>query len=125
MSTTLQGLGPAPESPTELGSSSPDGQELWIGALDEVAFYGNALPASAILSHYQALLGGPAEPPTLQFSLTGKQLTLSWPADAVGFTLESADALPATTWNAVPGVVNNQVTIDVSAGTRFYRLRSP
>lgn len=125
VSTTLQGLGPAPESPTELGSSSPDGQELWIGALDEVAFYSDALPATAILSHYQALLGGPTELPAVQFSLTGKQLTLSWPADATGFTLESADALPATTWSAVPGVVNNRVTIDVSAGTRFYRLRNP
>ncbi len=125
VSTTRQGLGPAPESPAELGSSSPDGQELWIGALDEVAFYSDALPATAILSHYQALLGGPAELPAIQFSLTGKQLTLSWPADATGFTLESADALPAPDWSAVPGVVNNQITIDVSAGTRFYRLRSP
>ncbi len=125
VSTTLQGLGSAPESPTELGSSSPDGQEEWIGALDEVAFYSDPLPAATVLSHYQALLGGPTELPAIQFSLTGKQLTLSWPAGVVGFTLESATALPAAAWSPVSGVVNNQVTVDVSAGTLFYRLRSP
>lgn len=124
VSTTLQGLGSAPESPTELGSSSPDAQELWIGALDEVAFYRDALSATAVRSHYQALLGGPTEPPTLVFSLTGTELTLSWPADATGFTLESAEALPVTAWSVVPGVVNNRVTVNVSAGMRFYRLRS-
>ncbi len=125
LSTTLQGLGPAPESPTELGSSSPDGQELWIGALDEVAFYSDALPASAVRAHYQALMGGSAEPPTLAFSLAGTELTLSWPADATGFTLESTDALPATAWAAVPGVANNRITVNVSNGMRFFRLHGP
>ncbi|MCZ7640585.1 MAG: hypothetical protein M5U12_33720 [Verrucomicrobia bacterium] len=125
VSTTLQALGNAPDSPTQLGSASPMGQERWIGALDEVAFYATPLGADAIRRHYQALLGGPAEPPVLSYALDGTQLTLSWPAGVVGFILESAPALPAVQWVAVPGVVDNRLTVNPSAGTRFYRLRGP
>jgi hypothetical protein len=50
------------------------------------------------------------------------QLTLSWPADATSFTLESTVKLPAVNWTPV-GVVNNQVTINISEGSWFYRLR--
>ena len=38
-------------------------------------------------------------------------------------SLESADALPATSWTPVNGVVNNQVTVEVPGVMRFYRLR--
>jgi len=39
-----------------------------------------------------------------------------------GFTLQSAGSLPATVWSPVDGVVNNQVTVDASVGTQYYRL---
>lgn len=125
VSTTLQALGNAPDSPTQLGSASPVGQERWIGALDEVAFYAEPLGADAIQRHYQALMGGPSEPPVLAYTLDGTQLTLSWSDAAAGFTLESAPALPAAQWVAVPGVADNRVTVNASAGTQFYRLRRP
>ncbi|HOW64537.1 MAG TPA: hypothetical protein PK256_04555 [Verrucomicrobiota bacterium] len=122
--TTLQALGPSPDAPTELGSASVLGQERWIGALDEVAFYSGALSAKAIQNHYQALLGGSLEPPVLSCSRSGSQVVLSWPAETTGFTLESAAVLPADSWAPVPGVVNNSVTLDASSGTRFFCLRS-
>ena len=105
---------------TQIGSSYPTTTtEGWIGGLDEVAFYNAALGADSIWNHYLAMVG----PPSLSYSLNGKQLTLSWPADVTGYTLEYADNLLATSWTAVGGVVNNQVTVDASAGTRFFRLR--
>jgi hypothetical protein len=105
---------------TQLGSSAPTTTtEGWMGGLDEVAFYSDALGAEAIWNHYLAMVG----PPSLSYSLAGTQLTLSWPADATGFILESAPSLPATTWTPVSGVVNNQVTVDASVGMRFFRLR--
>ena len=60
---------------------------------------------------------------TLAVARTGNNLSLSWPTGVSGFVLESADALPAATWNAVPGVVNNAVTITIGSGTKFYRLK--
>jgi hypothetical protein len=99
------------------------GQERWIGALDEVAFYSDALTANAIQSHYQAFIGAPAQRPILSFTRSGTQVTLSWPADAIGFVLESATVLPAASWTPVPGAANNSVTVDAVSGARFFRLR--
>lgn len=65
----------------------------------------------------------PAAAPTLSIARTGTSVTLSWPAGATGFTLETSAALPSTTWTAVPGVVNNSVTVPVGDGAAFYRLR--
>jgi hypothetical protein len=122
--TTFQALGPSPESPTQLGSAAPIGQERWIGALDEVAFYDGALSANTIQNHYQALIGAPVQPPNLSYTRSGTQCTLSWPIDVSGFILETATALPAVSWTLVPGVANNSVTVDASAGTRFFRLKN-
>jgi NO-binding membrane sensor protein with MHYT domain len=93
-----------------------------MGGLDEVAFYSTALGPGTIWNHFLAMVG-PQSAPTLSYSLAGKQLTLFWPADMVGFTLEYAASLPATSWTSVGGVVNNQVTVDASSGMRFFRLR--
>ena len=123
--STTQDFGVAPESPTQLGSASDYGQERWVGALDEVAFYSAALSADAVRAHYQALVGVPTEPPVLSLTRAGNQITLSWPAEAMGFLLESTDALPGTAWSVVEGVVNNSVTVSTTAATRFYRLRHP
>jgi len=61
--------------------------------------------------------------PTISISRSGTSLTLSWPASDTGFTLESADSLPNSTWTAVPGVANNSVTVQIGPGSKFYRLR--
>jgi hypothetical protein len=61
-------------------------------------------------------------PPSLSYSIAGTQLTLSWPVEVTGYTLESAPTLTAASWTPVPGVVNNQVTVDASVGVQFFRL---
>jgi len=60
--------------------------------------------------------------PSLAVARSAQGVTLSWPAETTGFTLESADALPATVWTPVVGVDNNSVTVQ-PAGSRFFRLR--
>ena len=108
---------------TQIGSSAPTTTtEGWMGDLDEVALYSSALSADTIWNHFLAMVSS-ASAPSLSYSLTGTQLTLWWPTDVTGFTLEYAETLPASSWLPVDGVVNNQVTVDASSGKRFFRLR--
>jgi hypothetical protein len=74
---------------------------------------------------YGITLQQTAPPVLLQHSKSGNNLTLFWDIALTGFTLESTDELPATTWTAVGGVVDNSVTVDASTGAKFYRLHKP
>ena len=71
------------------------------------------------------LLENLAGGPRLTIVPSAGSVTLSWPVSFTGYILESATALPATTWTAVAGVVNNSVTLGASAGNGFFRLRKP
>jgi len=68
-------------------------------------------------------------PPPLSISRANGALVLSWPAEATGFVLESADRMTSSAvWEAVfetPMVVGQQkmVTISGVSGNKFYRLR--
>ena len=109
---------------TQIGSSNPTTTgEGWIGDLDEVAFYSSTLDDATIWNHFLAMVG-PEAPPAITIGLSGNQVTLSWPASAVGFTLESSDDLLGTTWTPVSGVVGNTVTLDVGPGNQFFRLKN-
>jgi len=63
--------------------------------------------------------------PALAVSVSASAAVISWPAQAKEFVLEAADTLSSPQWNLVEGVVDNQVTVNVSEGSRFYRLRKP
>ena len=65
----------------------------------------------------------PATPPALTLARSGANLTISWPPEATGYTLESANSLPTTSWTPVPGVTGNTATIAPSGAAGFYRLR--
>jgi Tol biopolymer transport system component len=74
----------------------------------------------------------PANPsaPMLGIMRTGSQAALSWPANQIGFTLESRTNLSAGGWFAITNwitVVGDQNTVaaDLSTDQRFYRLRKP
>ena len=70
------------------------------------------------------------ESPTLRiWRLAADSVGVAWPATATGFILEQKPALGTTNWTTVtntPVVVESeqQVTIPISAGNTFYRLRS-
>jgi uncharacterized repeat protein (TIGR01451 family) len=63
--------------------------------------------------------------------LGANTVTLSWPASASGFVLQSCNTLPPVNWSPVGGTVQviggqNTVTVNVTPGeTRFFRLRRP
>jgi hypothetical protein len=68
--------------------------------------------------------------PELKIARTGSGVTLSWPASSTGFVLETAIALPATNWSAVPDPAvldgdQNVVTVEVGSSAKFFRLRKP
>jgi hypothetical protein len=68
-------------------------------------------------------VGGVPAAPTLSAVRSGNQITISWPASATGFILEVTANLGSPSWTAVPGVVNNSVTVPIGAGNQFYRLK--
>jgi len=88
-----------------------------------------ALDASTkLLAYWDFNAGGVVVPPTgpsLTATLSGASIVIAWPADATGYKLQSADALPATTWADVSGVTGNSFTVATPAGTKFYRLTKP
>ena len=68
-------------------------------------------------------------PPSLQAQLSGNNLVVTWPISKDGYALETSSSLTGTnSWapvTNVPAIVDfqNAVTNQVSAGSRFYRLR--
>ncbi len=66
----------------------------------------------------------------LKFTRIGNGITLSWPVSLAGFGLESATALPAANWSAVPGTPSivgdqNVVTVETGNSSKLFRLRKP
>jgi DNA-binding beta-propeller fold protein YncE len=67
--------------------------------------------------------------PVLEITFLARQVTLSWPAEAVGFILETTDALPpAGSWSELTAEavkVGDRLTVtsEVNTTTRFFRLR--
>jgi hypothetical protein len=67
--------------------------------------------------------------PSVSVQLLGAQVVISWPTNAAGLSLESSADLSGGIWTPVtnaPVAVGEQysVTNEVSAGSRFYRLRN-
>ena len=64
-------------------------------------------------------------PPTPRLSLEfqGTDLLLFWPNDLTGFILESTSQLIPNSWTPVDGIEGNQLQVDPTGETQFYRLR--
>ena len=62
---------------------------------------------------------------TLDFTTDEDRLTLSWPAEAIGYVLESTSALgDVTNWQSVtPAPVGNTYSTPLNHPLRFFRLR--
>ena len=93
-----------------------------------VAAQSGVTAIAAGLYHTVALLGTPV---SLHARPSGNELILSWPTNAVGFTLQSTlDLTPPVTWmdstnpRAVLGA-QFTVTNTITGSARFYRLRRP
>jgi hypothetical protein len=71
---------------------------------------------------------GEATPPpqiTLTRTANENQITLSWPATAADFVLQSTDQLPGGAWQPVANVTGTSITVPIGSGNTFYRLAKP
>jgi hypothetical protein len=64
-----------------------------------------------------------ALPPALAISRNASSITVTWPIDVTGYTLESSPTIEGPTWTAVQGVTANSVTINAGSGNLFLRLK--
>jgi hypothetical protein len=90
------------------------------GSLDDVRIYSRPLTPREVKR-----LNELGHLPHLTITRSGDSVTIAWPLSATGYTLECSDALPATTWNTVNGVMNNSVTLPAGPGNKFFRLQKP
>jgi autotransporter-associated beta strand protein len=71
--------------------------------------------------------GPPTNPTNIVAKLSGNQLTLSWPSNYTGWTLQGQTNLPGfgltTNWHDVPGsTATNVVIIPAADGSGFFRM---
>jgi fibronectin-binding autotransporter adhesin len=71
--------------------------------------------------------GPPTNPTNIVATLSGNQLTLSWPSNYTGWTLQGQTNLPGvgltTNWQDVPGsATTNLVIIPAANGSGFFRM---
>ena len=98
----------------QIGASGSASQEAWPGRIDEVAIYGEALPASAIAAHYATWLTAAAgTSPVITQQPTNLALDDGQPAN---FSVQLADATGAVyRWTrngaSIPGATNASYTI--------------
>jgi hypothetical protein len=105
------------------------------GDVAEIVIYDLALSGTdrgavfAYLANKYGISIGPSAP-SLGVTRSGNSITISWPAPAIGFGLQSSDILPATTWTTVPFTPpppgqDPSVMVTPTDGSVFYRLRKP
>ena len=101
---------------------------MFNGSYSDMRIWNGSLTAGQVANSYAAgpsIIAGPA----LQVSAAGSQITLKWPANATGFSLQSTTNLTSGIWGAVSGtptVVSglNNLTVPVSpAPQTYYRLK--
>ena len=105
------------------------------GQIAEMVIYDAALSdtdRTAVVNYLanKYALGPAGGAPSLTSSLSGSAITISWPASATDFQLESADVVPSANWVTVPfdpppPGQNPSVTITPTNGSKYYRLRKP
>ena len=100
---------------------------MFNGSYSDMRFWNGALTAGQVANLYAAgpnVIAGPG----LRISLTGSQVTLTWPANAVGFNLQSTTTLSGGVWSPVAGtptVVDglNTLTLPTAPTPTYYRLK--
>ncbi len=104
-------------------------REMWVSAVQ--------IRAGALSKPEIEALGGPSAagipvlinvaappaPPSLAITRANNAVTLGWPSDVSGFTLESSPSAGGAAWTPVAGVTGNSVTVPASGAAQFFRLR--
>ncbi|HEX3625845.1 MAG TPA: LamG-like jellyroll fold domain-containing protein [Verrucomicrobiae bacterium] len=123
-----------PNNPLFLGGNAAfalvgNNQQYFAGALAQAAFFTNALTATQIAQIYSVVSPVNTNPTKIGFFLSGGLLTLSWPTDHIGWTLQSQTDSVSTGlgagWADVSGsTTTNKLVIPINPanGCVFYRL---
>jgi hypothetical protein len=85
----------------------------------------SALPASTVpLAYWDFSPTASPTPPTVLLTITrtGNAITISWPASATGYKLQSSAAAVGS-YSDVQGVTGNSYTINNPTGAAYYRLK--
>ncbi len=108
-----------PDETLEVGKSHDTYWSAYHGFLDDFRIYNRVLSATEIAQLAGVLL------PTLNFSMAGDKLTLSW--SETGFVLqENGNVANPTGWtNVANGNVSPVVITVPPTGANFYRLKKP
>lgn len=116
-----QNVAPGTDVPADQNRISLAPTSNWnvdtAGDFDEFTLWKGVLNPSQI-----ADLHALGAPPALTVRLEGSQVTLSWPASATGYTLQTTTSLVGGTWANVPGVAGTSVTLPVGTANAFFRL---
>ncbi len=100
---------------------------MFNGSYADMRIWNGALTSGQVANLYasgsETIVG-----PTLQITAAGAQVTIKWPANATGFTLESAPAVSGGAWTAVggtPTTVNGvkSLTVTASQTQTYFRLK--
>jgi hypothetical protein len=110
-----------PPQPTQLGSILPTGSDIWLGRLDEVAFYADALSAAKISSHVAAAFG--TEVPRLTITRSGSNVVISWSTSESGWALQKAGQLSGASWDTV--ATSSPATLPIAGTQGYFRLHKP
>ena len=112
-----------------------DSATIMKGHIAEVVIYDSALSGAdrdALVTYLanKYAIAIPGAAPSLTVSRSANTVTISWPAAAVGFLLETTDVLPATNWLTVavdppPPGQDPSITVPPTPGNKFYRLHKP
>lgn len=108
---------------------------LVLNGVSQTAGVYNSTTSPAFIIGYGSLLVAPSvntTPTNIDSSISSNTLTLSWPADHTGWTLQtqtnSLNTGISGTWTDVPGsaaVNSTNITINPANPTVFFRLRYP
>jgi hypothetical protein len=115
-------------------AADASGNAILTGYVTGTSTLGNSTPTSAggedlfVMRFNSFISSGPT--PTLNFSVSGGRLVVTWPVSASAFILQSATSLGLQNWvdatNTLSIVGNNFVTTNaLGSGPVFLRLRRP
>ena len=119
-------------APSTIGVDTYSDTRTFNGMISNVTLFNQALTQTQLAGLYSASGGGSAptySPVTLQISIAGTNVTLSWPASAGPYFLQANTNLTAAGWANVTNSTNtvngtNQVVTSFTNHAQFYRLSS-
>lgn len=121
-------LGPFPTALDAFNGVNPNG--VWnLYVVDDLKGDVGRIAGGWSLNLFSSQATCCSSSPRLLIARSGANVLIRWPAAATNFTLEAKPSLnPGATWSSVPNSVvtangTNAVTVPISGGNRFFRLR--